>query len=62
MNSLRQIDIIDKMADLCERVSEVSILGQVNFFFFDGSDDSFGVAVLLGVSDFRHRDADLGRL
>jgi len=51
MNPLRQIDIIDKMSELGERVSIVPILGQGDFFFFNGSDDSLGIAVLFAVSD-----------
>ena len=56
MDALSQIDIINETADLVPRIFQVSIVVERNFFFFDSSDQTLGLAVLFGVPDFGHAD------
>ena len=44
------IDVYDKMPDVLSSLVDVLILSEVNFFLFEGADESFSVSVLLGVS------------
>jgi exodeoxyribonuclease VII large subunit len=43
-------------------ISIVHILGQVNFFFLDGANETFGVAVLPGLAHLGHADEHIGLL
>ena len=40
------IDVFDKMPDAVSRLGDVFILIDVDFFFLEGADESFGISVL----------------
>jgi len=56
MNTLGSIDIIDEATDLGERVVEILIVCQFDFFLLDRPNDSFGIAILARLAHRSHTD------
>jgi hypothetical protein len=60
VNSLSSIDIVDEAAYLGQRILEITLLGQIGFFFLDSPNDAFGIAVLTRLANCRHTDLHSG--
>jgi len=51
MDTLVHVDLIEEATQLTVGISIVHIVRQVNFFFLDGADETFGVAILPGSTE-----------
>ena len=50
------IHLFDKMSDAISRLGDVLIVIEMNFFLFEGADESFRISVLPGPSAPSDRD------
>jgi hypothetical protein len=48
VNAFDVVDVVEEAAEVPLGVGEVLVVRQVHLLFFDGADDAFGVAVLVG--------------
>lgn len=60
MNPFTIIDISEKASDLLVGIVKVLVVRQVDFFFLNGADDAFSVAILPSCAHIGHANRDFG--